>query len=82
MHLERSSLTKVFHTVLTLTLHQEFSHRLAAICFNLVVAAVFLRGLVDDQDVFAAVFLKAILERLVSCQFNAVFLPVRKVHTV
>lgn len=50
----------------TLTLHQELSHGLAAVGFHLVVAAVLLRGLVDDQHVLAAVFLEAILERLVS----------------
>lgn len=49
----------------SLTLHQEFSHRLAAIGLHLVVAAVVLGGLVDDQDVLAAVFLEAVLERLV-----------------
>lgn len=49
----------------TLTLHQEFSHRLAAVGFHLVVAAVVLGGLVDDQDVLAAVLLEAVLKRLV-----------------
>lgn len=65
-------------TWLTLTLHHELSHRLAAICFNLVVAAVFLRGFVNDQNVFAAVFLEPVLKRLVSCQFHAIFLPAQK----
>lgn len=49
-----------------LTLHQELSHRLPSVGLNLVVAAVLLRGLVDDQEVFAAVFLEAILERFIS----------------
>lgn len=67
-------------TVFTaLTLHHDFSHRLAAICFNFVVATVFFRGLIDDQNMFAAIFLEAILERLVSRQFHTVFLPAQKV---
>lgn len=49
-----------------LTLHQELSHRLPSVGLDLVVAAVLLRGLVDDQEVFAAVFLEAILERFIS----------------
>lgn len=63
---------------LTLTLHHKLCHWLAAICFNLVVAAVFLRGLVNDQNMFASVLLEAILERLVSCQLHAIFLPAQK----
>lgn len=59
-----------------LTLHQELSHRLASIGLNLVVPTVLLRGVVDDQDVFASVFLEAILERFISDQLHAIFLPV------
>lgn len=59
-----------------LTLHQELSHRLASIGLHLVVATVLLHGVVNDQDVFASVFLKAVLERFISGQLHAVFLPV------
>lgn len=59
-----------------LTLHQQLSHRLASIGLNLVVPTVLLRGVVDDQDVFAAIFLEAILERFISGQLHAIFLPV------
>lgn len=69
------------HAWLALTLHQEFCHRLATICFNLVVAAVFLCDVINDQDVFAAIFLEAILERLVSCQFHTIFLPAQTEKT-
>lgn len=58
-----------------LTLHQELSHRLAPIGLHLVVPTVLLRCVVDDQDVFAPVFLKAILERFISGQLHAIFLP-------
>lgn len=74
-----STSTEEVHTVFTtLTLHHDFSHRLAAIGFNFVVATVFFCGLIDDQNVFAAVFLEAILKGLVSRQFHAVFLPAQK----
>lgn len=66
----------------TLTLHQEFSHRLAAVCFDLVVTAVFLSGFVYDQHMLAAIFFKAIFERLVSRQFHSIFLPGTKKFSV
>lgn len=59
-----------------LTLHQELSHRLASVGLNLVVPTVLLRGIVDDQNVFASVLLEAILERFISGQLYAIFLPV------
>lgn len=59
-----------------LTLHQELRHGFASVSLNLVVPTVLLRGVVDDQDVFASVLLEAILERFISGQLYAIFLPV------
>ena len=58
-----------------LTLHQELSHRLSSVGFNPVDATVVLRGVVNDEDVFAAIFLEAVLERLIPGELNAVLLP-------